>query len=178
MSIVRTVSSAVGGRFAGRRAGSLLEIDTWIPSKVSAITPLVERLMRLIEGSRCITGQESAVELALREALNNAVVHGNRLDARKLVHVRCRCKVGEGISLVVSDQGRGFDASSIPDPLAVENLFAEHGRGIHLMKLAMDEVSFELRGAKVHMWKGLANGIKAKPNTSNEPANGTSKSNA
>jgi serine/threonine-protein kinase RsbW len=140
--------------FASRGPGSLLEIDAWMQSEIKAISPLVERLMRLIEGSHCITGEESAVELALREALSNAVVHGNRLDARKLVHVRCRCKVGEGISLVVSDQGQGFDPSSVADPLSVDNLKAEHGRGIHLMKLAMDEVSFEQGGAKVHMWKG------------------------
>jgi serine/threonine-protein kinase RsbW len=177
MSIARNVNSGVGTEFAGRRAGSLLEIDTWIPSEIRAITPLVERLMRLIEGSHCITGEESAVELALREALNNAVVHGNRLDARKLVHVRCRCKVGEGISLVVSDQGQGFEASSVPDPVAVENLLAEHGRGIHFMKLAMDEVSFERRGAEVHMWKRPANDTKAKLNTPNKSANGTPKSN-
>ena len=139
--------------FVGPRAGSSLEIDAWMPSEVSAISPLVERLMRLIEGSHCITGEESAVELALREALNNAVVHGNRLDAHKLVHIRCRCKVGKGISLIVSDQGQGFDACCIPDPLTAENLEAEHGRGIHLMKLAMDEVSFEQRGAEVHMCK-------------------------
>src|SRR5258708_34370209 len=123
--------------FAGRGAGSLLEIDAWIPSEISAISPLVERLMRLIEGSHCVTGEEHAVQLALREALNNAVVHGNRLDVRKLVHVRCRCRAGKGISLILSDKGQGFDARTIPDPLAVENLEAEHGRGIHLMKLTM-----------------------------------------
>src|SRR5229473_987079 len=65
--------------FAGRGAGSLLEIDAWIQSEISAISPLVERLMRLIEGSHCITGGDDAVQLALREALNNAIVHGNRL---------------------------------------------------------------------------------------------------
>jgi serine/threonine-protein kinase RsbW len=113
-------------------------------------------LMRLIEESHCIPGEESAVELALSEALSNAVIHGNRLDAHKLVHVRCRCKVGNGISLIVSDQGQGFDARTIPDPAAVENLEAEHGRGIHLMKWAMDEVSFERRGTEVHMCKRLA----------------------
>src|SRR6266852_401462 len=147
--------------FAGPGAGSLLEIDAWIPSEISAISPLVERLMRLIEGSHCVTGEETAVELALREALSNAVVHGNRLDAHKLVHVRCRCKVGKGISITVSDQGQGFDPSAFPDPLSVDNLEAEHGRGIHLMKLAMDEVSFEQRGAEVHMWKGPANDVRA-----------------
>ena len=147
--------------FAGRGAGSLLEIDAWIPSEISAISPLAERLMRLVEGSHCVTGEETAVELALREALSNAVVHGNRLDARKLVHVRCRCKVGEGISLIVSDQGQGFDPRTIPDPLTVENLEADHGRGIHIMKLVMDEVSFEQRGTDVRMRKSPAH--KARP---------------
>jgi serine/threonine-protein kinase RsbW len=147
--------------FAGRGAGSLLEIDVWMPSEISAISPLVERLMRLIEGSHCITGEEPAVELALREALNNAVVHGNRLDAHKLVHARCRCKGGEGISLIVSDQGQGFDPRTIPDSVTVENLEADHGRGIHLMKLAMDEVSFEQRGTEVHMCKRAARNPRA-----------------
>ena len=137
-------------------SGSLLVVDAWIPSEVKAISPLVDRLMRIIEGSHCITREELAVELALREALNNAVVHGNRLDAHKLVHVRCRCKVGEGISLIVSDQGQGFDPRTIPDPLTVENLEAEHGRGIHLIKLAMDEVLFEQRGTEVRMCKSIA----------------------
>lgn len=146
---------------AGRGAGSLLEIDAWIPSEISAISPLVERLMRLVEGSHCVKGEETAVELALREALNNAVVHGNRLDAHKLVHVRCRCKAGKGISITVSDQGQGFDPRAVPDPLSVDNLQAEHGRGIHLMKVAMDEVSFEQRGAEVHMFKGPANDVRA-----------------
>jgi len=145
--------------FAGRGTGSLLEIDAWMPSEIKAISPLVERLMRLIEGSHCITGEEPAVELALREALNNAVVHGNRLDAHKLVHVRCRCRVGEGVSLIVSDQGQGFDPSAVPDPLAVENLDLEHGRGIHIMKLAMDEVSFERRGTEVHLCKRAARNL-------------------
>jgi serine/threonine-protein kinase RsbW len=147
--------------FAGRGAACLLEIDAWIPSEISAISPLVERLRRLVEGSHCVTGEETAVELALREALSNAVVHANRLDAHKLVHVRCRCKVGKGISIAVSDQGQGFDPSAVPDPLSVDNLEAKHGRGIRLMKLAMDEVSFEQRGAEVHMFKGPTNDVRA-----------------
>jgi len=147
--------------FAGRGAGSWLEMDAWMPSEISAISPLMERLMRLLEGSHCVTGEEAAVELALREALSNAVVHGNRLDGHKLVHVRCRCKVGKGISITVSDQSQGFDPGVVPDPLSVDHLEAEHGRGIHLMKLAMDEVSFEQRGAEVHMWKGPANDARA-----------------
>jgi hypothetical protein len=78
MSIARNVNLGLDTEFAGQRGGSVLEIDIWIPSEIKAITPLVERLMRLIEGSHGITGEVSAVELALREALSNAVVHGNR----------------------------------------------------------------------------------------------------
>ena len=156
MARVQTADGRSGlqANFAGgRTSGSLLEIDCWIPSEMKAIPPLVDRLMLLIEGSQCIPGEEPAVELALREALNNAVVHGNRMDAHKLVQVRCRCALGKGVSIVVRDQGQGFDPNAVPDSPAVENLGAEHGRGIHLMKWAMDEVSFERGGAEVHMRK-------------------------
>jgi len=112
--------------------------------------------MGLIAASRCVTGKEQYVELALREALSNAMLHGNRLQARKLVHVRCRCDYCKGVHIVISDQGEGFDPKTLPDPLAVENLESEHGHGIHLMKLAMDEVSFERGGTEVHMRKKLA----------------------
>jgi len=72
-------------QFAGRHAGSFFQIEAWMPSEIKAISPLVDRLMRLIEGSYCVCGEERCVELALAEALNNAVVHGNRLDRQKLV---------------------------------------------------------------------------------------------
>jgi serine/threonine-protein kinase RsbW len=132
----------------------LLEIEAWIPSDVKAISPLVGRLMRLIEVSHCITGNEPAVELALQEALSNAVVHGNRMDAQKLVQVCCRFEAENGLSLIVKDQGQGFDPSTVPDPFAPKKLKSENGRGIHLMKLAMDEVSFGRGGTEVCMRKG------------------------
>jgi serine/threonine-protein kinase RsbW len=124
-----------------------------MPSDVKAISPLLDRVIRLIEESRCVAGEEMAVELALREALNNAVVHGNRLDPGKLVQVYCRCELGKELSLIVRDQGIGFDPNGIGDPLALENLQAEHGRGILLMRSQMDAVSFERGGTEVHMRK-------------------------
>jgi len=130
-----------------------LEVHTWVRSEIGQISPLVDWLMKLIVASCCVCGEEEFVELALREALSNAMLHGNRGDASKLVHVRCRCD--RGLSVVVKDQGKGFDPNRVPDPLAFENLGAEHGRGLHLMKLAMDEVSFERGGTEVHMRKKL-----------------------
>jgi anti-sigma regulatory factor (Ser/Thr protein kinase) len=67
-----------------------LEIDAWMPSEVKAISPAVDWLMRQIEDSNCVAGHEAAVELALREALSNAVVHGNQSDSEKLVHIQCQ----------------------------------------------------------------------------------------
>jgi len=137
-----------------QRSLSLLELEAWMPSETGAISPTVEQLMRLIEPWRCIVGDESTVELALREALNNAVVHGNGMDPNKLVEIRCRCERGKGVWLIVRDQGRGFDPSTVPNPLTPQGLVAEHGRGIHLIKLLMDEVSFKRGGSEVHMRKG------------------------
>jgi len=92
-----------------------------MPSEIKAISPLVERLMRLIEGSHCVAGEEPAVELALDEALDNAVVHGNRMDRQKLVQVLCRCESGKEIFVVVKDQGQGFDPSAVADPRALKS---------------------------------------------------------
>ena len=134
-------------------SGAPLEVHTWLRSEIGLISPFVDWVMSLIARSRCVGGKEEFVELALREAVSNAILHGNRLDARKLVHVRCCCEGAKGVFIVVRDQGHGFDPDAVPNPLAVENLEAENGRGIHLMKLAMDEVSFERGGTEVHIRK-------------------------
>jgi serine/threonine-protein kinase RsbW len=134
-------------------SGAPLEVHTWLRSEIDLISPFVDWLISLITQSGCIPGKEEFVELALREAITNAVLHGNRMDARKLVHVRCCCEGAEGVFIVIRDQGDGFNPNNVPNPLAVENLDAEHGRGIHLMKLAVDEVSFERGGTEVRIRK-------------------------
>jgi serine/threonine-protein kinase RsbW len=139
------------------RFGAPLQVHTWLRSEIDLISPFVDWLMSLIARSRCIDGKEEFVELALREAVSNAILHGNRSEPRKLVHVRCCCEGVQGLFIVVRDQGHGFDPNTVPNPLAVENLEAEHGRGIHLMKLAMDEVSFERGGTEVHIRKQWRN---------------------
>jgi len=145
-----------------RFTGAPLEVHTWLRSEIGLISPLVDWLMSLIAGSRCVRGKEEFVELALREAVSNAMLHGNRMDARKLVHVRCCCEGTKGVFIVVRDQGHGFDLNNVPNPLAVENLGAEHGRSIHLMKLAVDEVSFERRGTEVQIRKKSRNEQKTR----------------
>jgi serine/threonine-protein kinase RsbW len=90
--------------------------------------------------------------MALHEALLNAIVHGNHEDPAKQVCVRCRCGIDE-VSIVIRDEGQGFDPNEVPDPTAPENIQSTHGRGIYLMKKLMDEVRFEQGGAVVYLRK-------------------------
>jgi len=150
VNATRTLSPPIFGRWHGP---SLLDIDARMLSDVETISPMVEQLMQAIESSGCVIGREFAVELALREALNNAVLHGNRLDPAKFVELHCRCDLRKGLWLVIRDQGAGFDPTAVPNPVRPAGLNAEHGRGIYLMKSLMDDVSFERGGTEVHMWK-------------------------
>lgn len=109
--------------------------------------------MRFILNFRSVDGGEGDIEMALREALANAVIHGNGKNPRKRVYVTCRCYMDGQVLITVRDEGRGFDSSAVPDPTFQENLLFTHGRGIYLMKTLMDEVSFEEGGAVVTMRK-------------------------
>jgi serine/threonine-protein kinase RsbW len=130
-----------------------VELRQSFPSHIEAISPFVDQLMRFITKFRNADSGESDIEMALREALANAVVHGNREDPRKHVFVTCRCTTDGEVSITVQDEGQGFASDTVPDPTARENRLRTTGRGIYLMKTLMDEVHFEQRGAVVYMRK-------------------------
>ena len=130
-----------------------VELRQSLPSKVAAISPFADQLMRFILNFRSADGSEIDIEMALHEALVNAVIHGNSDNSAKRVYVDCRCYMDGEVSITVRDEGRGFDCSAIPNPTFRENLLFTHGRGIYLMKTLMDEVSFEEGGAVVMMRK-------------------------
>lgn len=129
-----------------------IQIEYSFPSEVAAISPFADNFILMLTQCRCISGNEEDVETALREALNNAVVHGNQEDPRKCVLVNCRCELSE-VCITVRDQGRGFDLSKVPDPTTPGRLCSSSGRGIYLMKASMDEVRFEEGGSLVYMRK-------------------------
>jgi serine/threonine-protein kinase RsbW len=137
---------------ANNQGGPCIELERSLPSKVAAISPFVDRLMLLFRNCGCVPERESGVEIALREALANAIIHGNHENPRKHVHVCCRCELDE-ISIAVRDEGRGFDVTKIADPTAPQNVGGIHGRGIYLMRALMDEVRFEEGGVVVQMRK-------------------------
>jgi serine/threonine-protein kinase RsbW len=108
-------------------------------SDIAALLPVVDELMALIWKSRCAPGAERDVECALLEALDNAVVHGNREDPHKQVHISCRCEPGKELSIVIRDEGAGFDHVRV----VPQNISNHSQSGIPLMRLLMDEVHFE-----------------------------------
>src|SRR5580700_4664379 len=130
-----------------------VEVRQSLPSKAAAISPFEDQLMRFILKFRSADGSETDIEMALHEALANAVIHGNGENSGKRVYVECRCYMDGEVSITVRDEGRGFDCSAIPNPTFRENLLFMHGRGIYLIKTLMDEVSFEEGGAVVMMRK-------------------------
>lgn len=130
-----------------------IDVDVLVDSTIEAINPVVEKLMARLTTKCCPDEHEFAVETALREALANAVVHGNHSDARKKVRVRGGCDSTKGILIAVKDEGEGFDPTMLPNPLVGEQVASDHGRGIFLINILMDETHFEDGGREIHMRK-------------------------
>ncbi len=86
--------------------------------------------------------------LAVVEGVNNAIVHGNKLDSTLTVDVSYEV-TDDLIQFVIKDQGNGFNFDSIPDPTLPENIEKSHGRGIFLMNHLADTIEFEENGSKV-----------------------------
>jgi len=87
--------------------------------------------------------QLSVLLLAVTEATTNAIIHANKCDATKLVSIRAHIEDSKLI-VNVKDEGKGFDASKIPDPTQPENLLKDSGRGVYLMKVYMDDVKYNI----------------------------------
>ncbi len=130
-----------------------LRLDVTVAGDRVAIPGVVERIMGLVKEFGCAAGSEFEVELAINEAIANAVVHGCGNDPRKQVNVCVACEEEHGILVVVRDPGAGFDPSSIPSPVVGERVFESHGRGIYLINTLMDEVRFEKGGTEIWMRK-------------------------
>jgi serine/threonine-protein kinase RsbW len=91
------------------------------------------------------------VMVAVTEAVNNSIRHGNRGDLSKVVKIRCAALNPYRIMMAVEDEGNGFDPNELPDPTAPENVLRESGRGVFLMRQLSDEISFQDSGRRVEM---------------------------
>jgi serine/threonine-protein kinase RsbW len=115
--------------------------DLTIPSDRESIRS-IEPFIASIEPLRML-GPERYYNmlLAITEAVNNAIIHGNGCDAQKMVSIVIQCSSRE-ILMIVRDQGHGFDESAVPDPRQPDRLLVDGGRGIFLIRQLSDVVEF------------------------------------
>jgi serine/threonine-protein kinase RsbW len=129
----------------------ILKLQKTLEARVEAIPPFVDEVMGIVSSMGCAAGKEREVEMALLEALANAVQHGCKNDPTKQVECCVACDESRGLLIVIRDPGAGFDPASIPSPIVGQNLYSSHGRGIYLINQLMDEVRFEKGGTEIHM---------------------------
>src|SRR5215831_11557797 len=121
-------------RLSGLLPGcSACKLDVTIPANPNAISGVVDGVMQIAREMKCAEGNEYQIELALREALANAIVHGCDNDPTKKVECCVACTESSDVMIIVRDPGQGFDPKTLPNPLSAENLNSAHGRGIYLI---------------------------------------------
>jgi len=138
------------------RQSLALKLNVSLSADPAAVDPVVQKIMGIVRDMECLAGKENEVELALTEALANAVVHGAKSDPSKNVECDVACDQESGMLIVVRDPGEGFDCSTIPSPVVGQNIFSNHGRGIFLINQLMDDVKFHKNGTEIHMIKRLS----------------------
>ena len=132
-------------------------IHVRISSRREFLDPVHSLSERLIQEVGFSEDESYWLVTAVREAVTNAVIHGNREEPG--THVEVAYELCEDrIRITVKDQGNGFDPASLPDPISKEHLMDSSGRGVFLMQQLMDEVSYsfpESGGTTLSMMKKL-----------------------
>lgn len=141
-----------------QESGETRSVETLLDSTLDSVDTAEAETLKVAEELGFEEEDLHKIGMAVRECMVNAVVHGNRYNARKKVHFKL-LKGADRVTIVIRDEGEGFDMSSLPDPLAEENLLRQSGRGMLLIQAFMDDVKIqrvEPRGTEVKMSKQLA----------------------
>ena len=126
-----------------------------LPSRIESVAQAAAAAGEVAKRSGLDQETAYSIDMALREAVTNAVVHGNKRDESKTVTIVFTSSPG-ALEIEVSDQGNGFDPGSIPDPTVGENVLKTSGRGIFFMRTFMDDVRWSRTaegGTMVRMMK-------------------------
>jgi serine/threonine-protein kinase RsbW len=143
---------------AENQSGEIQSVDTLLDSTLDSVDAAEREVLRVAMEIGFPEEDLHQIGMAIRESMVNAVVHGNRYNARKKVHLSVS-KSADHLTVVIADEGEGFDLNTLPDPLAEENLLRQSGRGLLLIQAFVDEFSVRRRqpsGTEVRMVKYLA----------------------
>lgn len=126
-----------------------------LPSRIDTVATAAAAVAEFLNRSGISEEAAFGIDMAVREAVTNAVLHGNRQDESKTVDVTLKSSP-DAVEISVHDQGAGFNPDEVPDPTAAENILKSSGRGIFFMRTFMDEVDWSIRpggGTTVRMVK-------------------------
>jgi serine/threonine-protein kinase RsbW len=122
-----------------------------LPSNIHSIAEVEKIIEKVREELNLNDSNYGNILVALTEAINNAIKHGNQFKDDKIVDLIIENNASHRLEFIVKDEGSGFDYSNLPDPTAPENIEKESGRGIFLMRNLADEVKFSNNGSEVHL---------------------------
>lgn len=126
-----------------------------LPSRIDTVAAAAAAVADFVCRSGVSDEAAFGIDMAVREAVTNAVLHGNRQDEGKVVEIILKSSP-DAVEISVHDQGLGFSPEAVPDPTAQENILKTSGRGIFFMRSFMDEVDWFIRpggGTTVRMVK-------------------------
>jgi len=126
-----------------------------LPSRIETVATAAAAVAEFVGRSGMSDDAVFGIDMAIREAVTNAVLHGNREDENKTVDIVLKSSP-DAVEISVHDQGPGFNPEDVPDPTAQENILKTSGRGIFFMRTFMDEVDWLIRpegGTTVRMLK-------------------------
>jgi serine/threonine-protein kinase RsbW len=143
---------------ANHEAAEARTVDQVLDSTLESVDVAEEAVLREAQELGFEEDDLHRIGMSVRECMVNAVVHGNRYNARKKVRLTIT-RAPDRLVIVIADEGEGFDLNSLPDPLANENLLRHSGRGLLLIQAFMDEFQMRARepkGTEVKMVKYVA----------------------
>ncbi len=126
-----------------------------LPSRIETVATAAAAVAEFLSLSGITEDAAFGIDMAVREAVTNAVIHGNQQDENKTVDVTLKSSP-DAVEISVHDEGAGFHPEDVPDPTAEENILKASGRGIFFMRSFMDEVNWLIRpggGTTVRMLK-------------------------
>jgi serine/threonine-protein kinase RsbW len=138
--------------------GKMEKLQTTLDSVLESVDKAEEFVIQEAGKIGFDEDEQHQIGMAVRECTVNAVVHGNRYSKTKKVHLDIE-RSGGALTVTIGDEGDGFDLSSLPDPLAPENLLRQSGRGLLLIRTFMDDFDLHPRpggGTEVRLVKHLA----------------------
>lgn len=140
------------------RSQNMAKEQLTLESTLNSVDEAESKVLRAAQEAGIGEEEAQQIGMAVREVMVNAVVHGNRYNKKKQVHFEIDPSP-TALTIVIGDEGAGFDFSALPDPLSPENLLRQSGRGLLLARAFMDDFHVQPRhggGTEVRLVKNLA----------------------